>query len=174
MCTFTYIISVHRKKRFHEFPVSSRDVTKKLPLGRNNSVMTSLFPPRESLVRLGTGNFRTFFTVYYTFVLTWWHQAGIWMRGLLFLGAHQKLPHELRTSCIPLLVHVMLISWCTLPRKTRVCVPRKGNAGPHFPISTVMCLWAIMYSHDPSTYFHAAEYADRILGIYISLTETWM
>jgi hypothetical protein len=36
----------------------------KLPLGRNNSVMTSLFPPRESLVvtsRLGTGNSRTFF-----------------------------------------------------------------------------------------------------------------
>jgi hypothetical protein len=36
----------------------------KLPLGRNNSVMTSLFPPRESLAvtsRLGTGNSRTFF-----------------------------------------------------------------------------------------------------------------
>jgi hypothetical protein len=36
----------------------------KLPLGRNNSVMTSLFPPRESLVvtsRLGTGNSPTFF-----------------------------------------------------------------------------------------------------------------
>ncbi len=36
----------------------------KLPLGRNNSVMTSLFPPRESLVvtsRLGTRNSRTFF-----------------------------------------------------------------------------------------------------------------
>ncbi len=36
----------------------------KIPLGRNNSVMTSLFPPRESLVvtsRLGTGNSRTFF-----------------------------------------------------------------------------------------------------------------
>ncbi len=36
----------------------------KLPLGRNNSVMTSLFPPVESLVvtsRLGMGNWRTFF-----------------------------------------------------------------------------------------------------------------
>ncbi len=36
----------------------------KLPLDRNNSVMTSLFPPRESLVvtsQLGTGNSRTFF-----------------------------------------------------------------------------------------------------------------
>jgi hypothetical protein len=36
----------------------------KLPLDRYKSVMTSLFPPRESLVvtsRLGTGNLRTFF-----------------------------------------------------------------------------------------------------------------
>ncbi len=36
----------------------------KLPLGRNYSVMTSLFSPRESLVvtsRLGTGNTRSFF-----------------------------------------------------------------------------------------------------------------
>jgi hypothetical protein len=35
-----------------------------LSLGRNNSVVTSLFPPRKSLVvtsRLGTGNSRTFF-----------------------------------------------------------------------------------------------------------------
>ncbi len=41
----------------------------KLPLGRNNSVMASLFPPRESLVvtsRLGTGNSRTFFYGVYT------------------------------------------------------------------------------------------------------------
>ena len=36
----------------------------KLPLGRYNSVMASLFPPRESLVVtswLGTGNSGTFF-----------------------------------------------------------------------------------------------------------------
>jgi hypothetical protein len=41
----------------------------KLPLGRNNSVMTSLFPPRESLVvtsRLGTGNSPSFFYGAYT------------------------------------------------------------------------------------------------------------
>jgi hypothetical protein len=46
----------------------------KLPLGRNNSVMTSLFPPRESLVvtsRLGTGNSRTFF--YGVIPSRWWH-----------------------------------------------------------------------------------------------------
>ncbi len=52
------------KKRFTSFPSPAGMSITKLPLGRNNSVMTSLFPPRESLVvtsRLGTGNSRTFF-----------------------------------------------------------------------------------------------------------------
>ncbi len=55
---------LHRKKRFTSFPSPAGMSLTKLPLGRNNSVMTSLFPPRESLVvtsRLGTGNSRTFF-----------------------------------------------------------------------------------------------------------------
>ncbi len=57
-------INVHRKKRFTSFPSSAGMSLTKLPVGRINSVMTSLFPPRESLVvtsRLGTRNFRTFF-----------------------------------------------------------------------------------------------------------------
>jgi hypothetical protein len=56
--------SLHRKKRFTGFPSPAGMSLTKLPLGRNNSIMTSLFPPRESLVatsRLGTGNSRTFF-----------------------------------------------------------------------------------------------------------------
>jgi hypothetical protein len=40
----------HRKKRFTSFPSPAGMSLTKLPLGRNNSVMTSLFPPRESLV----------------------------------------------------------------------------------------------------------------------------
>jgi hypothetical protein len=55
---------IHRKKRFTSFPSPAGMSLTKLPLGRNNSVMTSLFPPRESLVvtsLLGTGNSRTFF-----------------------------------------------------------------------------------------------------------------
>ncbi len=54
----------HRKKRFTSFPSPAGMSLTKLRLGRNNSFMTSLFPPRESLVvtfRLGTGNSRTFF-----------------------------------------------------------------------------------------------------------------
>jgi hypothetical protein len=59
-----HLSSLHRKKRFTSFPSPAGMSLTKLPLGRNNSVMTSLFPPRESLVvtsRLGTGNSRTFF-----------------------------------------------------------------------------------------------------------------
>jgi hypothetical protein len=55
---------LHRKKRFTSFPSPAGMSLTKLPLGRNNSVMTSLLPPRESLVVtswLGTGNSRTFF-----------------------------------------------------------------------------------------------------------------
>ncbi len=60
----TGIEYLHRKKRFTSFPSPAGMSLTKLPMGRNNSVMTSLFPPRESLVvtsRLGTGNLRTFF-----------------------------------------------------------------------------------------------------------------
>ncbi len=63
----TYVWDDHGTKlspRFTSFPSPAGMSLTKLPLGRNNSVMTSLFPPRESLVvtyRLGTGNSRTFF-----------------------------------------------------------------------------------------------------------------
>ncbi len=62
--TFLASLLLHCKKRFMKFPSPAGMSLTKLPLGRNNSVMTSLFPPRESLVvtsRLGTGNSRTFF-----------------------------------------------------------------------------------------------------------------
>ena len=36
---------LHRKKRFTSFPSPAGMLLTKLPLGRNNSVMTSLFPP---------------------------------------------------------------------------------------------------------------------------------
>jgi hypothetical protein len=52
------------KKSFTSFPSPAGISLIKLPLGRNNSVMTSLFPPRESLVVtswLGTGTRDPFF-----------------------------------------------------------------------------------------------------------------
>jgi hypothetical protein len=56
----TLLYALHRKKRFTSFPSPAGMSLAKLPLGRNNSVMTSLFPARESLVvtsRLGMGNY---------------------------------------------------------------------------------------------------------------------
>jgi hypothetical protein len=69
---------IHRKKRFTSIPSPAGISLTKLRLGRNNSVMTSLFPPRESLVvtsRLGTGNSRTFFlrcSELWGWSLEWW------------------------------------------------------------------------------------------------------
>ncbi len=60
----SFSFPLHRKKRFTSFPSPAGMSLTKLPLGRNNSVMTSLFLPMESLVvtsRLGTGNLQTFF-----------------------------------------------------------------------------------------------------------------
>jgi hypothetical protein len=75
-CCPACLYSMHRKKRFTSFPSPAGMSLTKLPLGRSNSVMTSLFPPRESLVvtsRQGTGNSRTFFLqcMYKTHVVKW-------------------------------------------------------------------------------------------------------
>ncbi len=59
--------TIHRKKRFTSFPSPAGMSLTKLPLGRNNSLMTSLFPPRESLVVtswLRTGTSRIFFLLW--------------------------------------------------------------------------------------------------------------
>ncbi len=69
---------LHRKKRFTSFPSPAGMSLTKLPLGRKNSVLTSLFPPRESLVvtsRLGTGNLRTFFYGVGTPHTLWWYDS---------------------------------------------------------------------------------------------------
>ncbi len=55
---------LHRKKRFTSFPSPAGMSLTKLPLGRNNSVMTSLFPSMESLIvtsRLGRETRELFF-----------------------------------------------------------------------------------------------------------------
>jgi hypothetical protein len=57
---------LHRKKRFTSFPSPAGMSLTELPQGRNNSVMTSLFPPRKSLVvtsQLGTETREPFFMV---------------------------------------------------------------------------------------------------------------
>jgi hypothetical protein len=86
---------LHRKKRFTSFPSPAGMSLTKLPLGSNNSVMASLFPPRESLVvtfRLGTGNSRTFFygvagVPAYRTVCCWTSEPEIGIILFLFLLA---------------------------------------------------------------------------------------
>jgi hypothetical protein len=60
-------MTVHRKKRFSIFPSPAGMSLTKLSLGGNNLYMTSLFPPRDSLVSdipAGDGNIKKlFFTV---------------------------------------------------------------------------------------------------------------
>jgi hypothetical protein len=61
--------NIHRKKSFSIFPSPAGMSLTKLSLGGNNLYMTSLFPPRESLVSdipAGDGNIKKLFTVYYT------------------------------------------------------------------------------------------------------------
>ncbi len=59
--------NIHRKKSFSIFPSPAGVSLTKLSLGGNNLYMTSLFPPRESLVSdipAGDGNIKKLFTVY--------------------------------------------------------------------------------------------------------------
>ncbi len=61
-----------------------------------------------------------------------------------------------------------------LQRKSHLCIPRKGIARPksQFPHSCVF--ERFIYSQDQSTYFPASRIGRPILGIYKSLTDTWM
>ncbi len=104
------VLQNHRKERFSSFPSPAGMSLTKLPLGRNNSVMTSLFPPRESLVvtsRLGTGNSRSFFLrcrlpkggfaiqehspVVFSSFLNWVSLFSILQHHALFCVCHQRI-----------------------------------------------------------------------------------
>ncbi len=93
--------SVHRKKRFTSFPSPAGMSLTKLPLGRNISVMTLLFPPRESLVvtsRLGTGNSRTFFYGVFTRV-SFWIQIQVFIKGTLATSEnYERCTQKMKTT----------------------------------------------------------------------------
>ncbi len=84
-------------------------------------------------------------------------------------------------SLSKLKVNVVMLLWyhncakclilnCTLQRNFELCIPRKGIARPQsqFPHSCVC--ERFLYSHYRSTYFPAAEYADRMWE-YIKTTQ---
>ncbi len=89
------IFLIHRKKRFTSFP-SPAGMSLTIPLSRNNSVMTSLFPPSESLVvtsRLGTGNSRTFFYGVYKEIQSGAVAKSYMRKGFLIYEAMRKYFH---------------------------------------------------------------------------------
>jgi hypothetical protein len=69
-------LKIHRKKRFTSFPSPAGMSLTKLPLGRNNSVMTSLFPPRESLVVTSPGWGRETPEPFYLRCVSYWAQSS--------------------------------------------------------------------------------------------------
>ncbi len=54
--------------------------------------------------------------------------------------------------------------------------PLSGNCAASVSISTFMCLWAsyCIYSQDPPIYFSCSRIGRSIVGIYKSLTDTWV
>jgi hypothetical protein len=53
---FTVKRTVHLKKSFSIFPSPAKMSLSKLSFGGNNLYMTTLFPPRESVIPAGDGN----------------------------------------------------------------------------------------------------------------------
>ncbi len=62
----------------------------------------------------------------------------------------------------------------TLQRKSHLCIPRKGIARPPVTISTFMCLRAIYIFSRSFHIFSCSRIVRLIVGIYKSLTDTWM
>jgi hypothetical protein len=66
--------------------------------------------------------------------------------------------------------------FCTFAGRTAkkfdLCFPRKGTAWPQTQFPHLCVCERFIYSHDPSTYFPAAEYADR-LWEYINRTQKY-
>jgi hypothetical protein len=142
-------LCLHRKKRFRSFPSPAGMSLTKLPLGRNNSVMTSLFPPRESLVvtsRLGTGNSRTFFLRWYAPQMKGWWESNIngWFPFLYF----QKW------NCAA----------CYFQNRIRMWSVSQF-------LQSYICE-RFIYFQDRSVYFAAAKNVDRYWEYYKSLIDT--
>ncbi len=97
---------VHRKKKFTSFPSPAGMSLTKLPLDRNNSVMTSLFPPGR---------------------VWWWHPGwGRETREPFFYGVDLQSLFGLHVQCT-----AVLIDWgpATSPHPPRIWAHIRGRYG---------------------------------------------
>ncbi len=69
----------------------------------------------------------------------------------------------------------MCSSLSTMQRKSNLCIFFSGNCAATVPISTFMCLWAIIYIPRIGSHICLQQSIDRsIVGIYKSFTDTWI
>ncbi len=124
----------------------------KLPLGRNNSVMTSLFPPRprESLVvtsRLGTGNSRTFFLRCNLVTVS---QSKLSLQLISFRSTIHSFPYSSSPSCVLIKLSFQLISGQLPPITayfTSGFLPACTNSSsPFFPAEPITSLKRALYA----------------------------
>ncbi len=83
-----------------------------------------------------------------------------------------------RSPLRPLCLYMEVTLWqphCkdTIPKIRNKC-SHKRNCAASVPISTIMCLWAIYIFPWSACLFCSRKICGPILGIYKSLTDTWM
>jgi hypothetical protein len=80
---------------------------------------------------------------------------------------------ERSNSCVVVVQYFPL--WVVaLQRRSDLCTSRKGTARSQFQFPHSCICERFVYSDDRSTYFPASRIGRLIMGIYKSLTDTWM
>ena len=159
--------------------------------------MTSLFPPRESLVvtsRLGTGNLQTFFlrciisTINCIRRTNCWHMGdkSCFLRSVLYTRRQFSACLDKITFHSNIFIQMYTIKNITfggencreesLTECTATKIPLmysfSGNSAASAPISTFMCLHVSdLYSPRTGLHISSSRIGRPIMGIYISLTD---
>jgi hypothetical protein len=69
---------------------------------------------------------------------------------------------------------LLLTAYCYTVPKIRIIYSQKWNCAASFPIPTFMYLWAIYIFRGSVCLFGCSKIGGPLIGIYKSLTDTWM